>query len=149
MRKHSRSRIVVLAALMLGLWAGSASAHHSPNHSANLVAIRGELELSTRYLTLAMNQLMHPDQAIALSWEAYVQLRSAHAKVQNLTGGKFPNPLIEQASTMLQSAREHLLQGRSKLGNPDRVIEGLPVQVATNEFLETLRLIELVLYTAF
>jgi hypothetical protein len=114
-----------------------------------VIEIRSQLELSTRYLRLALDNVNDPAQATSLAWEAYVQLRAAHAKVLNGLGGKYPNPLYQQASTLLQSARDHLLQGRSALGNPGRVSEGTAVQVAINRFGETLRLIELALLTSF
>lgn len=144
--RHGLVRLGLAAALLLLPAAVGGEINRNP------VFIRQELEQSVKFQKMALERLSNHAEALRLTWEAYVQLRSAHTNVQaDLQLAKFPNPLYQLASTKLQKARDNLLLGRDALRTPDRY-RGGPSEMeaaATARFQESVHLIEFVLMTTF
>lgn len=109
-----------------------------------------ELESSVRYLRLATEDLQNRDQALASSWNAYVQLRSAHAKIQNwIARSRFPDPTYEWSVPKLQQARDDILRARDALNNPDAAVDARLTDKAADLMAEAAQIIEMVLLTSF
>ena len=104
------------------------------------------LQVSTRLMRSALENIGDRERADSMTWQAYVQLRDAQAKLQNLNAlAKFPNPLYGAAIPQVQEARNHLLNAQHVLKYRDPA----EAPVAAGEIGEALRVIEALLLTTF
>ena len=80
--------------------------------------IRTGIQTSILQQRQAMTNLQEqrPERALALIWEAYVNLRAAHANITaNNEAAKYPDPLFKIQNERIERARTRLLQARDLL----------------------------------
>ena len=80
--------------------------------------IRTGIQTSILQQRQAMTNLQEqrPERALALIWEAYVNLRAAHANITaNTEAAKYPDPLFKIQNERIERARTRLLQARDLL----------------------------------
>jgi hypothetical protein len=112
--------------------------------------IQTQLEASLRLERQALERLDAPAEFLRLTWQAYVQLRAAHANLlANMDLAKYPNPVYQFADSKIQVARDHLLWAREYVANASSHTEGNPLEMAATRLSQSARLIELVLVASF
>src|SRR5262245_42532842 len=83
------------------------------------IFIRQRIEQSLELQRQALAAGDDVEQALKLSWDAYVLLRAAHSDmIINASNMKFPDPLFPLADKRLERARAHILQAREVLKSP-------------------------------
>ena len=146
MRHSTLRRIALGAALVLGLW--SSPVQSQPRSPA---LIRQQLETSLQQQLQAVSALGEPDRAQKLTWEAYVQMRSAHGSmIINASNTKYPDPLFPLADRRIEQARAQILSAHDALKSRNSWnASSNPIDVARNHLTEAIRLTRIIVATTF
>jgi hypothetical protein len=113
MMRARRASLLLLGVLATLLLAVPAQAQFRSKAS-----IRTGIETSLLQQRQAMANLQEqrPERALALIWEAYVNLRAAHGNITaNNEAAKYPDPVFKIQNERIERARARLLQARDLL----------------------------------